>query len=204
MSFCIFFYILFFFSPVTFQICAHVVMCLQHIDQIMSSHGKQIMQAVTLILEADHSIEVKEQVKTNKCSLTLWCWLLPCFQSYLLVHTISERTESFAFVRRCVSWPTLLMVTQPRTSSCPMMTCFRKSNITWYTTVAAVFSQDVFGCCLSGSLDLCRDILMWNCSSLPPSASQTSSGTKRTVRDWPYNEWVNIYSRCQDFFLNQE
>ncbi|KAK5860628.1 hypothetical protein PBY51_022090 [Eleginops maclovinus] len=32
-----------------------------HIDQIMSSHGKQILQAVTLILEAEHSIEVKEQ-----------------------------------------------------------------------------------------------------------------------------------------------
>ncbi|XP_038154410.1 armadillo repeat-containing protein 8 [Cyprinodon tularosa] len=32
-----------------------------HIDQIMSSHGKQIMQAVTLILEAEHSAEVKEQ-----------------------------------------------------------------------------------------------------------------------------------------------
>uniref|UniRef100_A0A8D3C9E7 Armadillo repeat-containing protein 8 n=1 Tax=Scophthalmus maximus TaxID=52904 RepID=A0A8D3C9E7_SCOMX len=32
-----------------------------HIDQIMSSHGKQIMQAVTLILEAEHSTEVKEQ-----------------------------------------------------------------------------------------------------------------------------------------------
>ncbi|CAJ1078939.1 armadillo repeat-containing protein 8 isoform X1 [Xyrichtys novacula] len=32
-----------------------------HIDKIMSSHGKQIMQAVTLILEAEHSIEVKEQ-----------------------------------------------------------------------------------------------------------------------------------------------
>uniref|UniRef100_A0A3Q3VRB1 Armadillo repeat-containing protein 8 n=1 Tax=Mola mola TaxID=94237 RepID=A0A3Q3VRB1_MOLML len=32
-----------------------------HIDQIMSSYGKQIMQAVTLILEAEHSIEVKEQ-----------------------------------------------------------------------------------------------------------------------------------------------
>ncbi|XP_034042479.1 armadillo repeat-containing protein 8 isoform X1 [Thalassophryne amazonica] len=32
-----------------------------HIDQIMSSHGKQIMQAVTLILEAEHNIEVKEQ-----------------------------------------------------------------------------------------------------------------------------------------------
>ncbi|XP_017287309.1 armadillo repeat-containing protein 8 [Kryptolebias marmoratus] len=32
-----------------------------HIDQIMSSHGKQIMQAVTLILEAEHTIEVKEQ-----------------------------------------------------------------------------------------------------------------------------------------------
>lgn len=34
----------------------------QHIDQIMSSYGKQIMQAVTLILEAEHSIEIKEQV----------------------------------------------------------------------------------------------------------------------------------------------
>ncbi|XP_036401178.1 armadillo repeat-containing protein 8 isoform X2 [Megalops cyprinoides] len=32
-----------------------------HIDQIMSSHGKQIMQAVTLILEGEHSVEVKEQ-----------------------------------------------------------------------------------------------------------------------------------------------
>lgn len=32
-------------------------------DQIMSSHGKQIMQAVTLILEAEHSAEIKEQVR---------------------------------------------------------------------------------------------------------------------------------------------
>ncbi|XP_066543319.1 armadillo repeat-containing protein 8 isoform X1 [Amia ocellicauda] len=32
-----------------------------HIDQIMSSHGKQIMQAVTLILEGEHSVDVKEQ-----------------------------------------------------------------------------------------------------------------------------------------------
>ncbi|KAK1902390.1 Armadillo repeat-containing protein 8, partial [Dissostichus eleginoides] len=32
-----------------------------HIDQIMSSHGTQILQAVTLILEAEHSVEVKEQ-----------------------------------------------------------------------------------------------------------------------------------------------
>uniref|UniRef100_A0A8C1VSN8 Armadillo repeat-containing protein 8 n=1 Tax=Cyprinus carpio TaxID=7962 RepID=A0A8C1VSN8_CYPCA len=36
-----------------------------HIDQIMSSHGKQIMQAVTLILEGEHSIEVKEQVRIS-------------------------------------------------------------------------------------------------------------------------------------------
>lgn len=35
---------------------------LQHIDKIMSTHGKQIMQAVTLILEGEHNIEVKEQV----------------------------------------------------------------------------------------------------------------------------------------------
>lgn len=34
----------------------------QHIDKIMSTHGKQIMQAVTLILEGEHNIEVKEQV----------------------------------------------------------------------------------------------------------------------------------------------
>lgn len=34
----------------------------QHIDHIMSTHGKQIMQAVTLILEGEHNIEVKEQV----------------------------------------------------------------------------------------------------------------------------------------------
>ncbi|XP_039612239.1 armadillo repeat-containing protein 8 isoform X3 [Polypterus senegalus] len=32
-----------------------------HIDQIMTSHGKQIVQAVTLILEGEHNIEVKEQ-----------------------------------------------------------------------------------------------------------------------------------------------
>uniref|UniRef100_A0A3Q2EEW9 Armadillo repeat-containing protein 8 n=1 Tax=Cyprinodon variegatus TaxID=28743 RepID=A0A3Q2EEW9_CYPVA len=37
------------------------IWALMHIDQIMSSHGKQIMQAVTLILEAEHSAEVKEQ-----------------------------------------------------------------------------------------------------------------------------------------------
>lgn len=48
-------------------------LCCQHIDQIMSSHGKQIMQAVTLILEAEHSIEVKEQVSTpsTSCSQTV-------------------------------------------------------------------------------------------------------------------------------------
>ncbi|XP_063789119.1 armadillo repeat-containing protein 8 isoform X1 [Pseudophryne corroboree] len=32
-----------------------------HIDQIMSTHGKHIMQAVTFILEGEHNIEVKEQ-----------------------------------------------------------------------------------------------------------------------------------------------
>ncbi|XP_077498694.1 armadillo repeat-containing protein 8-like isoform X6 [Amblyomma americanum] len=33
----------------------------QHIDHIMDSHGTQIMQAVILILEGDHSADVKEQ-----------------------------------------------------------------------------------------------------------------------------------------------
>lgn len=32
-----------------------------HIDHIMELHGKQIMQAVILILEGDHSVDVKEQ-----------------------------------------------------------------------------------------------------------------------------------------------
>ncbi|XP_054943412.1 armadillo repeat-containing protein 8 isoform X5 [Physeter macrocephalus] len=36
-----------------------------HIDKIMSTHGKQIMQAVTLILEGEHNIEVKEQGLAN-------------------------------------------------------------------------------------------------------------------------------------------
>lgn len=42
---------------------------LQHIDKIMSTHGKQIMQAVTLILEGEHSIEVKEQVRAVESPL---------------------------------------------------------------------------------------------------------------------------------------
>ncbi|XP_055493623.1 armadillo repeat-containing protein 8 isoform X3 [Leucoraja erinacea] len=37
------------------------IWALMHIDQIMNTHGKQIMQAVTLILEGEHNIEVKEQ-----------------------------------------------------------------------------------------------------------------------------------------------
>ncbi|MPC52589.1 Armadillo repeat-containing protein 8 [Portunus trituberculatus] len=32
-----------------------------HIDQIMQCHGKEIMQAIILILEGEHSAEVKEQ-----------------------------------------------------------------------------------------------------------------------------------------------
>ena len=34
---------------------------LQHIDHIMNLHGKQIMSAIILILEGEHSCEVKEQ-----------------------------------------------------------------------------------------------------------------------------------------------
>ncbi|XP_056145517.1 armadillo repeat-containing protein 8 [Lampris incognitus] len=41
-----------------------------HIDQIMSSHGKQIMQAVTLILEGEHSIDVKEQTLCILANIT--------------------------------------------------------------------------------------------------------------------------------------
>ncbi|XP_066264107.1 armadillo repeat-containing protein 8-like isoform X4 [Branchiostoma lanceolatum] len=33
----------------------------QHIDHIMGMHGQQIMQAIVLILEGEHTIEVKEQ-----------------------------------------------------------------------------------------------------------------------------------------------
>ncbi|KAG7254402.1 hypothetical protein CRUP_027442 [Coryphaenoides rupestris] len=37
-----------------------------HIDQVMTSHGKQIMQAITLILEGEHSMEVKEQERQDR------------------------------------------------------------------------------------------------------------------------------------------
>ena len=36
---------------------------MQHIDSTMDKHGDQVMQAVVLILEGDHSIDVKEQVR---------------------------------------------------------------------------------------------------------------------------------------------
>lgn len=32
-----------------------------HIDHIMASHGKQLMQAVSMILDEDHGVEIKEQ-----------------------------------------------------------------------------------------------------------------------------------------------
>lgn len=51
-------------------VCVVLVFCYQHIDQTMSSYGKQIMQAVTLILEGEHSVEVKEQVSGNSFSPT--------------------------------------------------------------------------------------------------------------------------------------
>lgn len=56
----------------------------QHIDQIMSSHGKQIMQAVTLILEAEHSIEVKEQVSVRLLHTYRWFFFFPPKFSVLL------------------------------------------------------------------------------------------------------------------------
>lgn len=40
----------------------------------------------------------------------------------------------------------------------------------------------------------CRGIRMWNCSSLPPSASQTLSGTRRTVRD-TLHKWTEDYRK---------
>lgn len=60
-------------SPKVLNIACILILCCllsfcQHIDQIMSSHGKQIMQAVTLILEAEHSLEVKEQVSAPSAS----------------------------------------------------------------------------------------------------------------------------------------
>lgn len=60
----------------------------------MSSYGKQIMQAVTLILEGEHSVEVKEQVSgasfspTNildvDCKPELRVTLQLCFFPFLL------------------------------------------------------------------------------------------------------------------------
>uniref|UniRef100_A0A3B3WZY8 Armadillo repeat-containing protein 8 n=1 Tax=Poecilia mexicana TaxID=48701 RepID=A0A3B3WZY8_9TELE len=101
-----------------------------HIDQIMSSHGKQIMQAVTLILEAEHSIEVKEQVSVRKrISVQHFVLLLHCrmeFLHFVRVKSVVSSDESthslFFFVvffplRRFASSPTSPMETQPRSSS---------------------------------------------------------------------------------------
>lgn len=49
----------------------------------MSSYGKQIMQAVTLILEAEHSVEVKEQVSEPFISHTKKKYYTP-FTFFLL------------------------------------------------------------------------------------------------------------------------
>ena len=50
-------------TPTTYTI---VNVLFQHIDHIMSIHGTQIMQAVILILEGDHPVEVKEQVSKGQ------------------------------------------------------------------------------------------------------------------------------------------
>lgn len=75
---------------------------LQHIDKIMSTHGKQIMQAVTLILEGEHNIEVKEQVCVPPFFLThffplrniFWVWIpRRIFIRSLLKYSDLPRTE---------------------------------------------------------------------------------------------------------------
>ncbi|OXB83439.1 UNVERIFIED_CONTAM: hypothetical protein H355_006286, partial [Colinus virginianus] len=48
-------------TSVSGKLLNYISLFWQHIDHIMSTHGKQIMQAVTLILEGEHNIEVKEQ-----------------------------------------------------------------------------------------------------------------------------------------------
>lgn len=129
-----------------------------------------------------------------------------CFiQSFLLVN-INVRTESFVFFGQtlCI----LANIADGNTAKDLIVSNDDMlQKVKYYMASNKTCCSNVFkGCCLrlTDLLHRCRDILMWNCSSLPPSASQTSSGTKRTVRDWPYNEWVNIYSRCQDFSLNQD
>lgn len=129
-----------------------------------------------------------------------------CFtQSFLLVN-IKVRTDSFGSFGQtlCI----LANIADGNTAKDLIVSNDDMlQKVKYYMVSNKTCCSDVFkGCCLrlTDLLHLCRDILMWNCSSLPPSASQTSSGTKRTVRDWPCNEWVNIYSRCPDFSLNQD
>ena len=55
-----------FIDKVTPTTCTIVNVLFQHIDHIMSIHGTQIMQAVILILEGDHPVEVKEQVSKGQ------------------------------------------------------------------------------------------------------------------------------------------
>lgn len=178
---------------------------LQHIDQIMSSHGKQIMQAVTLILEADHSIEVKEQVNTNTCSSTRCCWMFascrfsagkcqPC-ENWIL----GFFPQTLCILANIADGNTAKDLIVSNDDMLQKVKYYMVNNRTCGSHVVKVRCL-----ALTNLVYLCRGIPMWNCSSPPPSASPTSSGTKRTVRDWPYNEWVNIYCRCQDFSLNQK
>lgn len=67
----------------------------------MSSHGKQIMQAVTLILEGEHSIEVKEQVRTEHgltetLPLSIWQINLFLLMKLLLMGKFLRCTKHFS------------------------------------------------------------------------------------------------------------
>lgn len=48
-----------------------------HIDLIMAQHGRQIMQAVILILEGEHSPDVKEQALCGSDYRFFWAVLPP-------------------------------------------------------------------------------------------------------------------------------
>lgn len=54
----------------SFQLSQFVaIFMFQHIDNVMSGYGDQIMQAVVFILEGEHSVDIKEQVTQTISSL---------------------------------------------------------------------------------------------------------------------------------------
>lgn len=77
-----------------------------HIDHIMSSYGKQIMQVIC---------HLSREIKPCLTAQVMLC--RPSFSFWRVTTCLKSRS------RPCASWPTLRMATRPSSSSCPTRMC---------------------------------------------------------------------------------